>query len=96
VRPGARPANLIYRHRIADARQVRAPLELNGKTGRGGQFSNCRSHSDPVIPHGFLVRERDDDEEGNHNKGDRLSIKPFPIEVDTHRTALLFAEAANK
>jgi hypothetical protein len=54
----------------------------------------------PGIPTGhagrFLVRERDDDQEGDHNKGDRISIKPFPIEVDTHRTALLFAEATKQ
>jgi hypothetical protein len=28
-----------------------------------------------------------------HNESDRISIKLFPIDVDTHRTALLFAEA---
>jgi len=43
-----------------------------------------------------LVRERDDDQEHDHNEGDRISIKPFPIDVDTHRTALLFAEATTK
>jgi hypothetical protein len=43
-----------------------------------------------------LVRERDDDHEGDHNKGDRISIKSFPIDVNTHRTALLFAEVAAK
>jgi len=43
-----------------------------------------------------LVRERDDDQEHDHNEGDRISIKPFPIDVDTHRTALLFVEATTK
>ena len=40
-----------------------------------------------------LVRERDGDQEHDHNESDRISIKLFPIDVDTHRTALLFAEA---
>src|SRR5258705_11945093 len=43
-----------------------------------------------------LVRERDDDQDHDCNEGDRISIKPFPIDVDTHRTALLFAEATTK
>jgi hypothetical protein len=49
-----------------------------------------------VVDCGRLVRERDDDQEHDHNEGDRISIKPFPIDVDTHRTALLFAEATRK
>jgi hypothetical protein len=28
--------------------------------------------------------QHDDGQEGDHNKGDRHSIKRFPIEVDTH------------
>jgi hypothetical protein len=43
-----------------------------------------------------LVREREDDYEGDHNKGDRISVKSFPIDVNTHRTALLFAEVTAK
>ena len=43
-----------------------------------------------------LVRERDGDQEHDHNESDRISIKLFPIDVDTHRTALLFAEATMK
>jgi len=43
-----------------------------------------------------LVRERDGDQEQDHNESDRISIKLFPIDVDTHRTALLFAEATMK
>jgi hypothetical protein len=43
-----------------------------------------------------LVRERDGDQEHDHNESDRISIKLFPIDVDTHRTALLFAEAAKQ
>jgi hypothetical protein len=44
----------------------------------------------------LLVREREDDYEGDHNKGDRISVKSFPIDVNTHRTALLFAEVTAK
>jgi hypothetical protein len=55
-----------------------------------GQFSNCRRRTGHTGR--FLVHERDDDYEGDHNKGDRISIKSFPIDVNTHRTALLFAE----
>ena len=43
-----------------------------------------------------LVRERDGDQEHDHNESDRISIELFPIDVDTHRTALLFAEATMK
>jgi hypothetical protein len=43
-----------------------------------------------------LVCERDGDQEHDHNESDRISIKLFPIDVDTHRTALLFAEARMK
>jgi hypothetical protein len=45
----------------------------------------------------FLVRERDDDDEADQQKSDQISINPikvFPVEVDTHRTVLLFAEAS--
>jgi hypothetical protein len=46
---------------------------------------------------GLLVRERDDDDEAEHHKSNQISIKPiklFPVEVDTHRTVLLFTEAS--
>jgi hypothetical protein len=43
-----------------------------------------------------LVRDRYDDQEHDRNESDRISIKLFPIDVDTHRTALLFAEATMK
>jgi hypothetical protein len=46
----------------------------------------------PVTPEGFLVRERDGDQEDDQDKGDRISIETFPIDVKKHRTALLFAE----
>jgi hypothetical protein len=44
----------------------------------------------------LLVRERDDDEENDHKKSDRISIKAVPIDVGTHRTTLLFTEAAKQ
>jgi hypothetical protein len=43
----------------------------------------------------FLVREREDDDEADQHKRDQISIKPikvFPVEVNTHRMVLLFAE----
>jgi len=46
-----------------------------------------------------LVRQRDDDDEADHNKSDHISIKSikvFSVEVDTHRTILLFAGASLK
>jgi hypothetical protein len=79
-----------------DARQVRgAAPELDGMTGPARVSFRTAAGSEPVMPDRFLVRERDDDYEGDHNKGDRISIKAFPIEVNTHRT-LLFAEAAKQ
>jgi hypothetical protein len=42
-----------------------------------------------------LVREREDDDEADQHKRDQISIKPikvFPVEVNTHRMVLLFAE----
>jgi hypothetical protein len=53
-------------------------------------LGNCRPISKLLLLPGaddterFLVRERDDDYEGDHNKGDHISIKPFPIDVDSH------------
>jgi hypothetical protein len=44
----------------------------------------------------FLVCEREDDCEGDHHKGDRISIQSFPVDVNTHRTALLFREVTAK
>jgi hypothetical protein len=42
-----------------------------------------------------LVGKRDDDQEDEHNEGDRFRIGPFPaeipVEVEMHRTALLFS-----
>jgi hypothetical protein len=38
----------------------------------------------------FSVRECDDDQETDHDKGDHISIKPFPIHMDLHWAALLF------
>jgi hypothetical protein len=61
---------------------------------RGPPFASRRRHPDPTY-RTVLVRERDDDDEADQHKRDQISIKPikvFPVEVDTHRTVLLFAE----
>jgi hypothetical protein len=67
----------------------RQSLSLIASPGRGSIFER----PPPNRPsRKLLVREREDDDEGDHNKSDRVSIKSFPIDVNTHRTALLFAE----
>jgi hypothetical protein len=53
-------------------------------------LGNCQPISKlPLLPGAddterFLVHERDDDYEGDHSKGDHISIKPFAIDVDSH------------
>jgi len=73
-----------------DALQFRgAAPERDCITGRGPFLDGCAKNRSCRT---LLVREREHDYEGDHNKGDRISVKSFPIDVNTHRTALLFAE----
>jgi hypothetical protein len=51
------------------------------------------SASEKSVQAGEQNLQRDDGYEGDHNEGHRRSIKPLSIGVDTHRIALLFAEA---
>jgi hypothetical protein len=62
----------------------------------GGSSTATASASKNTVQAAEQDRQCDGGQEGDHNKGDRHSIRRFLIVVDTHRTSLLFAEATKQ
>jgi hypothetical protein len=62
----------------------------------GGSSTATASASKNSVQPAEQDRQCDGGQEGDHNKGDRHSTRRCLVAVDTHRTTLLFAEAAKQ
>jgi hypothetical protein len=91
--PKGAPNGLIpsRTHRLVARPYCRRPLFSVSRTKPGHRFPAS-------IPIRFcrtvLVCERDDDQNGDHDKGDRVSIKLVFVDVDSHGGHSFFEDAS--